>query len=273
MTAEPVIVDTADGSQTLFVPEYEQTMHTLSGAYSEAVIKHVAPSNVLGYDSDICVLDVGFGLGYNTLALLCKADDSGFEHKINVTALEKDRSVEKFLSGIKVDDFLQSKFDIIKEVYKTGGYSSKRVVVKLVLGDARASLRSVEPSSFDAVFHDPFSPAKNPELWTTEFFRLLHHAMERNAVLTTYSAAAHVRAAMVEAGFSIGKGPEMKPKREGTVAAVKADRIACFTPKELAEILENKRAVPYRDLTLADEKENILARRRQEIKARKKGLH
>ena len=55
----------------------------------------------------------------------------------------------------------------------------------------------------DMVFFDPYSPKRMPELWTPEVFRLLFEQMAAGGVLTTYSCARRVRAAMRQAGFTV----------------------------------------------------------------------
>jgi hypothetical protein len=63
------IIRTEDGTYTLHSTEYSQTMHSDSGAYDEALQKHVYPGKILELqEEDAYVLDVGFGIGYNALA-------------------------------------------------------------------------------------------------------------------------------------------------------------------------------------------------------------
>lgn len=64
---------TEDSTYTFFDDEYREAMHSLSGAYREALYMHVLPSRVLEKEGTVCVLDVGLGLGYNVLALLYEA--------------------------------------------------------------------------------------------------------------------------------------------------------------------------------------------------------
>ena len=62
-------VSTGDGSLSLFSEEYSEMMHSDSGAYEESLLKHVYPSRVLARTEATTVFDIGFGLGYNALAL------------------------------------------------------------------------------------------------------------------------------------------------------------------------------------------------------------
>jgi tRNA U34 5-methylaminomethyl-2-thiouridine-forming methyltransferase MnmC len=65
------IIVTEDGSFSLYSEDYCQAMHSASGAYREALLKHIYPSRILDkINKDLFILDIGFGIGYNALALL-----------------------------------------------------------------------------------------------------------------------------------------------------------------------------------------------------------
>ena len=265
----PYFVKTGDGSPTVFDPAYEQSMHTMDGAYSEALVKHILPSHVLNMNRDILVLDIGFGLGYNVLALLCEA--AGFDKRIEVVSLERDRSFESFVQQINFDDDRAAVYDSVKLAYINGSFESENIRLTVCFGDAREAVEKMTAKCVDAVFHDPFSPAKNPELWTVEFFHEIARCMKDDALLTTYSSAAQIRSAMIEAGLFVGKGPSMGMKREGTIAA-KKDGNMLFTSGELEAMRNDKKAVPYRDPGLIDSRQSIIERRRVEMLERKRFL-
>ncbi len=73
---------------------------------------------------------------------------------------------------------------------------------------------------FDAVFLDPFSPPKNPEMWTEEFFREIKKRMKKGARLTTYSCARMVRDNLRNAGFRVYDGPKVGRRGPSTIAVV-----------------------------------------------------
>jgi tRNA U34 5-methylaminomethyl-2-thiouridine-forming methyltransferase MnmC len=72
-----------------------------------------------------------------------------------------------------------------------------------------------------AILFDPFSPAKNPAMWTlplfTNLFRLLDPA--RPCALATYSRSTMTRAALLLAGFYVGAGHATGEKEQTTIAA------------------------------------------------------
>ncbi len=73
----------------------------------------------------------------------------------------------------------------------------------------------------DAILFDPFSPAKNPAMWTLPLFRNLFHRLDpaRRCALATYSRSTMTRVALLLAGFHVGAGLATGAKEETTVAA------------------------------------------------------
>ncbi len=260
---------TEDGSYTLFVQEYDQTMHTITGAYTESVIKHLHPSGVLEKKHGIRVLDVGFGLGYNLLALIHEARKKGFGFSIEAVSLENDRSLGRYIAENTFPDEREQDYDLIRKAFFSGHVHTDQADVTVLFGDGRASIKSLAGQKFDCVFQDPFSPSKNPELWTVEYFMLIKNLMADEGILTTYSSAAQVRAAMEEAGFFLGKGPSMGPKKEGTLAAMQKGFFDGFSPEEIRTRLLDKNYVPYRDPDLKGSRNEIISRRKEEKHQRK----
>lgn len=263
---------TEDGTFSLYSDEYGQAMHSVSGAYNEALYKHLYPSKILEQGSaDLYVLDIGFGLGYNILALVMEFLRKKTNQKLNIISLEKDST---FLTGINMIFFDDERDILYKNIKKSfmgaetdfGSYS-----ISIEFGDARKTICKFSDNYFDAVFHDPFSPSKNPELWSVEFFRELFRIMNADAILTTYSSATHIRNAMIEAGFHIGKGPSVGKKREGTIAS-KCNNIPLLCEEDIFKLKSDVKSTPYRDYDLNESRENILQQRLVRINEIKRSL-
>jgi tRNA U34 5-methylaminomethyl-2-thiouridine-forming methyltransferase MnmC len=262
-------IETGDGSVTLYSDEYRESMHSDSGAYEEAVMKHVNPSGVLdGDDDQVHVLDIGFGLGYNILALIHEASKRCPGKKINVVSLEKDASYAALLDSVFFNDERDLRYSLIKEAFRKGRADDGTISVSVLPGDARRTLLAIKGIAFNAIFHDPYSPAKNPELWTLDFFMEMRGLLGRNAVLTTYSSAPQIRMALLDAGYFVGAGPAVGRKREGTIAS-NDEGIKTLTGHELHLLRENIKSTPYRDPGLCDSREMILERRIREMKEKR----
>jgi chorismate dehydratase len=192
-------VKTDDGTITLYSEEYDQPFHSKSGALEECEKKYIIPCEVKEGD---LILDVGFGLGFNTAAALDK--------NANVISLEKDETLFKEIQNL---DFPLDSYQLVKEVAK--GKESDRL--KIILGDATETIKQIG-EKFDAVFHDPFSPPKNPELWTEEFFKEVKKRMKKGAILATYSCARITRDNLKKAGFKVIDGPVVGRRSPSTLA-------------------------------------------------------
>ena len=196
-------VQTKDGSLTFYNPDYDEHYHSLSGAMEEAQKKYVEALEVKDGDT---ILDICFGLGYNTYAaILAKTN-------LKIVALEKDEAVLQ-----KLQEIDQPKFDIIKKLAKDKVYKDNDYDLKLIMGNAEQTIKQVT-ETFDIVFLDPFSPKKNPELWTTDFFKEIFKRMKPGARLATYSCARLVRENLKAVGFEVTDGPTIGRWAPATIA-------------------------------------------------------
>ena len=260
------LLTTDDGTSTLFLEEYEQAMHSMSGAYEESLLKHIIPSEILEIkDSNIAALDIGFGLGYNVLALMNEFILQNKTGKLKIVSLEKDRYFLEFMNSVKFNDSRDEVYSFIKDVYASGEGEYKKIGLKIIFGDARETLNSLQGNKFNAIFQDPFSPSKNPELWSVDYFVKLKLLLTDNGIITTYSSADQIRRAMIEAGLFIGRGPSVGKKREGTIASL-IRTLTELNDDQKQEIMENIKSEPYRDENFSLSREIILENRLNKIK-------
>lgn len=263
------IIKTGDGSSTALLRDYDEQMHSSSGAYDEALRKHLIPSRILERSgSSLSVLDVGFGLGYNILTLAMEYPREAGYGNLSIISLEKDRSFSPILASITFNDVRDDMYRQIRRSYQHGHVEFENISIDVMFGDARDTVRLLSENIFDAIFFDPFSPSRNPELWTSHFFMEMYRVMKEGAILTTYSSAFHIRAAMLEAGLTVGRGPSVGGKREGTLAS-KGCAIQPLSSSEITAIRCDPKSVSFRDASLAGSREFIREMRRREIRKKK----
>lgn len=93
----------------------------------------------------------------------------------------------------------------------------------LHVGDFRDCLHVPPPPS--AIFHDPYSPARNPEMWSLEVFQAMRQrvaAAGANAepcLLTNYTRSTAVRVTLALAGWYVGLGVPTGEKDQTTIAS------------------------------------------------------
>jgi len=204
---------TEDSSITLFNEKYQEHYHSTKGAVEESFEKFVKPCKIaeLTKKGKIVILDVCFGVGYNSAAAIEVALEANPDCKIEIIGLEND---QKILDEMKKLNPPFKYYDVIK-----GDKSDPRVKIKILVADARVSIKELN-EKVDAVFFDPFSPKVCPELWTKEFFQDVKNVMKPGAILTTYSCARIVRDNMKAVGFTVEDGPVLGRRGPATIASV-----------------------------------------------------
>jgi tRNA U34 5-methylaminomethyl-2-thiouridine-forming methyltransferase MnmC len=259
---------TNDGSYTFFSAEFGQTFHSRYGAKEESIFKYAVPTLLADRASrgHLRLLDICYGLGYNSAAALATIWRSHPNCTIEIIALELDRSVP--ISAIEhnlLSDWEDPIPQLLTQLGREGSISIDRLTAQLILGDARQTIQQVTCRGFraDAIFLDPFSPSACPQLWTVEFIDRVAKCCAADGIIATYSCAAAVRTAMIQAGLSIADSIPVGRKAPGTIASFNPAQLLPLSQQEL-EHLQTRAAIPYRDPTLSDSMAEIVARRELE---------
>ncbi len=157
----------------------------------------------------------------------------------------------------------------ITKCYKNALKTTKdsKITFRPHIIDARtAILNEISPDTkYDYIFLDAFSPTKCPCLWTVDFFRLLHERLDENGIILTYSNAANVRNAFLQAGFCVGKTTK-NGKQIGTVAVKNPELIKTPLSEYDLGLLNTKAGVIYRDENLNASNEAIIERHSMDVK-------
>ncbi|MBW4660359.1 MAG: hypothetical protein KME15_16920 [Drouetiella hepatica Uher 2000/2452] len=267
---------TKDGSFTFFSQEFGEMFHSRQGAKTEAFLKFATATDLVerSQQSSLRLLDVCYGLGYNTAAALETIWAANPDCHIEVHGLELDATVPNAaIASPLIETWSLKVQEVLKAIAQTHQCHTPQLQAKLWIGDARQTIQQLSGFLADAVFFDPFSPSCCPQLWTVEFFQQVAKCLSHKGKLATYSRAAAVRSALLEASFKIGTiplgeahaGDRRLPHEwsQGTVAAFKGDRLCPLSLME-QEHLQTRASVPYRDPHLSDSAEVILARYEQE---------
>ena len=253
---------TKDGSYTLYHPKYRQHFHSLDGASSEAQEKFIKPSRVLellANEKSVKVLDIGFGLGGNAIALLEDAESLS-KGNLEIISLEKDKKTVEIAAALKPEN------EILNACGEVLYWSGKVSTLKIFTGDARETISNVK-EQFDAVFLDPFSSDVNPELWTFDFIKQLVGLLKSSGIILTYSSAFPVCGAFLKAGLFIGNTHSTGRHRNGIIASFDQEKILYPLPEKKINIIRHSTAgVPYRTLNNEWDAEIIFKYRKKLVK-------
>ncbi|MEA5534557.1 tRNA (5-methylaminomethyl-2-thiouridine)(34)-methyltransferase MnmD [Crocosphaera sp. XPORK-15E] len=259
---------TDDGSYTFFSEEFNELFHSHSGAKQEAQYKFSEPCQLKEKASSkntLKILDICYGLGYNSAAALETIWSINPHCQVELIALEKDETVPlQAISHQLLNSWSSPVVESLNILAQTQEFNNKTLKAKLLLGDARQTIKILDAiDTIDAIFLDPFSPPKCPQLWTVEFMQLIAKCLHKDGYLATYSCAASVRNALQLAGLKIGATRSVGRRSPGTVANWTGENLPILSQQEI-EHLNTRAAIPYRDPNLEDSAEMIHQRRQKE---------
>ena len=203
-TSKHTLVESEDGSFTAFSSEFQEHYHsTRDGALHESLYKHVIPAFEHHEDKEeLTILDICFGLGFNTLATLYYMRENNINKKVRIFSPEFDGDLITSLREFTYPEIFKDFLPIIDTLSREHVYRDDMLYIELYIGDAREYLRTCN-ERFDIVYQDAFSPATNPLLWTKEYFSDIARLINDDGILTTYSMALKTRIALYENGFNV----------------------------------------------------------------------
>ena len=214
------IITTADGSSTIFLPEWNEHYHSKHGALQEAY--HVFIRTGLGYylenampSGEISILEIGFGTGLNAFITLI---ENGKDHfNISYTGVEaypvtvEELQKLNYSALFSEEDFVRP----FKKLHSAKWEEKEQITNSFSLHKKKMFFHEIQEFNvFDLVYFDAFGPRVQPDLWTEEIFGIMYRALKKGGVLVTYSAKGSVRRAMQAVGFEVERLPGPPGKRE-----------------------------------------------------------
>lgn len=217
------IVETRDGSRTLYDRERDVHYSSLHGAKDESRHIFVEGTGIAGHSGSWRILELGFGAGINFVETCRRFLDENppgslVYHSVDYAPVSaSDVSFHDGPLGELVRDVL-GRADARNRSTVERAARDGRIRLHLHPIDWRSL--ALEDFRADAIYYDPFGPKDEPNSWTPECFRIARRHIREEGVLGTYSAASGVKRAMFRAGFSVASAPGPGPKREITFASL-----------------------------------------------------
>lgn len=214
------IITTADGSKTIFIPEWNEHYHSSHGALQEA--QHVFIRNGLNAATAdyVTVLEMGFGTGLNALLTFFAAEKRNqYVHYIGIEAFppSPEEIAAMDYASFATDAGTAAVYDSMHAApWEQPCSLSEHFVLEkqqCILENAK-----VQPGTVDLIYFDAFGPRVQPELWTLEIFQRLFGWMAPGGILVTYCAKGQVKRDLKAAGFLVESLPGPPGKREMTRA-------------------------------------------------------
>ena len=208
------IINTKDGSQTLFNSDIEEQYHSVNGAITESNYVYIEKGYLFNQSKNPTVFEVGFGTGLNCLltALLAeKLKKPTIYYTIEKYPLDKN-IIQQLKYGEDISTEAKNVFDKIHSCkWNIPVQISKYFkLVKLQSDLLTDNLKEIK--NCNVIYFDAFGPDKQPEMWQSQIFRKIHSITAANGVFVTYSAKGDVRRQLAKCGFKMERlsGPPGK---------------------------------------------------------------
>lgn len=209
---------TADGSPTLYVPELDETYHSMHGSVQEA--RHVFIENGLRFiaaeSKQVNILEVGFGTGLNALLTAQFAQENAIN--VNYVGLEAFPVEEEVWKEIKyLDDpnalvfyaqMMALPFGVSEELH--AHFKLEKLAEKIQ--------HWATQQQFDLIYYDAFGPRAQAEMWELSIFEKLYSLLNAGGALVSYCAQGQFKRHLKSLGLRVESLPGPPGKREMTRA-------------------------------------------------------
>jgi len=227
----PQKINLKDGSTTLWNETYRDYYHPKAGAYRQAQEQFIEKSDlkVRLEKGDVNLLEIGFGMGYNTFCMIELAQTLA-KNSLHVKTIDQDRMLLKSASAV-VPNALHVK--LLETLFICKRYEDTFTKVEFLNAEARYAVTLLH-EQFDVIFLDPFIESNNASLVTLEFFQTLRKLLKPDGILVA-STALHVSQTGLQlAGFEVHVANDENSDIKGVTAT-------------LSSSLSLHVKIPYRD--------------------------
>jgi len=220
MNHELQIVQTADGSNTIYNPQVGENYHSKHGALQES--RHVFVNSGLQYfldragdlEAPVSILEVGFGTGLN---FLLSADLCDQKHiNLNYTGIEAFPLTKEMIGQTGYDQYVPAGlWQQFIEQYPNALSNEVAISPLCQLQIANCQLLNFQSAQqYDIIYFDAFAAAYQPEMWDETAIGHTLQYLKPGGVFVTYAITGNLKRAVKALGCKVEKAPGAPGKRE-----------------------------------------------------------
>jgi len=213
------IVQTADGSNTIYNPIVGENYHSKYGALQES--RHVFVKSGLEYyleihkdQAGVSVLEIGFGTGLNFLlsAGICAEKEIAMSYQgIEAFPLSLEiisqTGYGQYIDGKLWEKFTKNYGDTFIAPVEINAYCKVRV--------AHCPLMDFQSDNqYDIIYFDAFAAARQPDMWDNAAIEHTLHFLKPGGVFVTYAITGNLKRMLKALGCRVEKAPGAPGKRE-----------------------------------------------------------
>lgn len=209
------IMVTADGSSSIYLPDFDEHYHSSHGAVQESkhVFMKMGWEKVISGKAHVDMLEIGFGTALNAWLVYEALRNAEATTSVHYTSLEA--------YPVSIDDAKQLNYTSAPDqpeflrLHEAKWNESVAISERFTLEKLEITLQEFNAlRAYDLVFFDAFAPRVQPEMWTQEIFDRMFALMKAGGILVTYCSKGDVRRNMIASGFTVEKVPGPPGKRE-----------------------------------------------------------
>jgi len=214
------LVETKDGSHTIYQCELNEHYHSVHGAIRESMHVFIEKGFRFINKKRLNILEIGFGTGLNAFLTCLETRESGYE--VNYTGIEKYPLEMQLLEKLNYSDLAGSESNtILSMIHKTKWGISQEIIRGFNLLKQKADFHHyVFKEKYDLIYFDAFAPDKQPDMWSVGNLEKLYLSLDNGGVFVTYSSKGEVNRRLKSVGFTVQKAKGPPGKRE-MIRAVK----------------------------------------------------
>ncbi len=213
---ERKIIDTADGSKTIYLPELNEQYHSVNGALTESEYVYIEKGFLSSQKQSPVVFEVGFGTGLNCILTAVQAEKRKRKtHYYSIENFPLDSFTLDQLNHFSL--FRPEEKSIFEKIHSCEWNSMVQISEYFFLHKILSDLNGFSFSGlkkFDVVYFDAFGPDKQPEMWIAEVFNSIYNQCNLDAIFVTYSAKGEIRRRLTQTGFTMQRLPGPPGKKQ-----------------------------------------------------------
>jgi len=210
------LINTGDGSHTIYLPEMDEQYHSVNGAITESMHVYIEKGFSFYESSNAVVFEIGFGTGLNCMLTALEAKKNN--KIVTYYTIEKYPLEHQIVQQLNYGKIISKRAEhIFQTIHECEWDETVKVSENFYLRKIKADLTTVDLDSFEnfnIIYFDAFGPDKQPEMWITDIFQKIYDQTSDNGIIVTYSAKGEVRRKLAACGFTMERLPGPPGKKQ-----------------------------------------------------------
>jgi tRNA U34 5-methylaminomethyl-2-thiouridine-forming methyltransferase MnmC len=195
------LIESGDGSHTLYVPLLKETYHSTHGAIVESRYVYIKQGLEILAAPSLKVLEVGFGTGLNALLSLIHATKNN--QSIEYHTIEPFPINQELVHHLNYGTILGMHPEWM-QMHQTPFNESTTINNSFIFHKSNSTIQDYQCNTlFDIIYYDAFAPSKQAEMWEESIFEKLFNTLNQGGIIVSYCASGAFKRNLRKSGFVV----------------------------------------------------------------------